>query len=166
MFKQDEYVVYKKNICKVKEIKENYFKDVSYYILSPIEDGSLTISLPTSNENGILRAIMSKEEVENLINSIPSIETINPESNRPIHYEYKDLIMTGKHEDLIKIIKTAYLRNDAKLNDGKKVGATDTNYLKLAEQSLYNEISIVLGLSYNETKKYVQNKVKELDTDK
>ena len=162
MFKQDDYVVFKKNICKVKEIKEKYYGDMDYYILSPIEDESLTISLPVEDKNGIIRSIMTKQDVEDLINSIPNIEIVDSSGSKPIIYIYKDLITTGKHEDLIRIIKTAYLRNETKTMDGKKAGATDTNYLKLAEQSLYNELSIVLGLSYEQTKKYVHNKVEEL----
>ena len=163
MFELDQYVVYKKNICKIKEIIKNYYRDIDYYILCPIEDCSLTISLPTTNINNAIRPLMTKKEVEELINTIPNICTIDESSNRPVHYIYKELIATGNHEDIIKIIKTAYLRNDAKTIDGKKLGATDTNYLKLAEDSLYNEISIVLNLSYDETKKYVEDKVIALE---
>lgn len=163
MFKVDEYVVYKKNVCRVKEIRTKYFDNTDYYILCPLEDSSLTISLPITTDPKDLRKVMSKEEVETLINKISGINEIDNVNERFIHNEYKELIKSGNHEDLIRIIKTAYLRNDVKINNGKKTGATDENYLKLAEQALYNEISIILGLSYNETKKYVQKKVEEFD---
>ena len=37
----------------------------------------------------------------------------------------------------------------------------DTNYFNQAEKYLYNEFSVVLGMSYDDTKQYVIDKVLE-----
>ena len=71
MFKEGEYVVYKRNVCSIKEIKGN-----EYYILVPIDDKSLIISVPKSDTKNLLRNIISKDECEKLIESIPGIDVI------------------------------------------------------------------------------------------
>lgn len=159
MFKIGDYVVYKRDVCIVKDIKEKYFANNDYYLLSPIDDDSLTISLPISKSEDAIRNVMSKKEVEDLINKVLDVEVIIPENDRLIEHNYKELINSGKHEDLISIIKTAYLRNKNREDNGKKIGEKDDAYLKKAERTLYNEFSIALNMSYEDTKKYVVDKV-------
>lgn len=38
MFKVGEIIVYKKEVCKIKEIKEKSIQNKDYYIMNPIED--------------------------------------------------------------------------------------------------------------------------------
>lgn len=152
MFKVGEFIVYKRDVCKIEEIKK--INNNEYYVLKPIDDLSLTIDVPTDNKFGYLRQIISKEEALNLIKKIPKIDIINSHE-RLIENEYKNLINTEKHEDLIKIIKTAYLRNDERLKNNKKISDKDDRYFKKAENYLYNELSISLNLSFGEVKKYI-----------
>ena len=70
-------------------------------------------------------------------------------------------MQSGTHEDLIKIIKTTYLRNEKRINDNKKISEIDDTYFKKAEKYLYNEFSVVLNKTFEETKEYVNNKVLE-----
>lgn len=159
MFKINDYVVYKKNVCQISEIKDKYFDDIDYYILKPVSDNTLTISVPINNET--IRDLISKKELENIIQNIPNIDIIKTD-NKLIENEYKQLMNTGKHEDLIKIIKTTYLRNKERADNNKKIGDKDDNYFHLAEKYLYTEFMIVLGMSYDETKDYVSNKVNNI----
>ena len=162
MYKENEYVVYKKDVCKIKEIKNNKMNQNSYYILAPIDDESLIIDVPTDNRMGYLRNIISKEEANSLINNIPNIEPLKNINDKYIEKVYKDLLYNGTHEDLIKIIKTTYLRNDNRTKNHKKISEKDSTYFKQAEKYLYNEIAISLGMSFDETKDYIIRKVQEL----
>lgn len=76
-----------------------------------------------------------------------------------IENEYKILLQNGTHEDLIKIIKTTYLRNKNRLNQNKKISETDDKYFKLAERYLYSEFSIILNMNLEETKEFIINKL-------
>ena len=162
MYKENDYLVYKKDVCKVKEIKKNIINGLDYYILIPIDDNSLTINVPTDNRMGWLRKIITKEETEKLINNIPNIEPLKNIDDKYIERTYKDLIYNGTHEDLIKIIKTSYIRNKDRENNNKKLSDKDTKYFKQAEKYLYNELSISLEMTFEETKQYIINKVNEL----
>ena len=114
MFKIGDYVIYRKDLCIVKEIKNN-----KYYKLALIDDESLTISVPIENKLGFLRKPITLEEANDIISNIPNIQPIIT-NDKLIENEYKNLMRTNKHEDLIKIIKTTYLRNKERLDLGKK----------------------------------------------
>lgn len=162
MYKVGNYVVYKREVCEVISIKEKKFMDMDYYVLVPISDNTLKIDVPVNNKMGYLRPLITKKEVEDIIKIIPNIKPIIS-TDRLIENEYRNLLNTNKHEDLIKIIKTTYLRNKERLDNNKKIGGKDDEYFKQAQNYLYSEFSIVLGMSYDETKKYVIEKVKEID---
>ena len=162
MYKKNDYLVYKKDVCKVKEIKKNKLNGLDYYILVPIDDDSLIIDVPTDNRMGYIKDIITKEEAEKLINSIPQIEPLSNIEDKNIENRYKNLIYNGTREDLIKIIKTTYLRNEERIKNKKRISDKDLNYFNKAEKYLYNELSIALNMSFDETKDYIISKVKEL----
>lgn len=163
MLKVGEYLVYRRDVCKLLEIKKNNLNNLDYYVFTPLSDASLKIEVPISNENKNLRPLISKEQVEEIIKEIPNVDVLDCDDNRLIEGEYKKLINSGKIIDLIKIIRTTYLRNKEKMDQKKKLNTKDSNYFSLAEKYLYQEFSIVLDMSYDETKKYV---IKEVEKNK
>lgn len=161
MFKISDYVVYKRDVCQIFDIKK--YNDKEYYVMQPIDDKTLKINVPVDNSFGHLRNILSKEEAEVLISKIPKISIIET-MDRMIESQYRTLLQSGKLEDLISIIKTSYLRNDERKKNGKKIGEIDDSYFKLAEKILYNELSISLNKSYDETRNYVVKSVEKLSS--
>ena len=158
MFKVKSYVLYNYNICEVKEITK--IRDMDYYVLVPISDKSLTIKAPLTQEGINIRPILTKKEVNKLIDKMPEIGVIKAPDHQ-LEQEYKKLLNTGNREDLVKIIKTTYLRNKNRKDNGKKIGEKDNNYFTLAEKSLYNEIAIVLKMDIDSAKEYVINKIEK-----
>ena len=144
MFKTGDYVVYKRDVCVIKEIKKNYFHNQDYFCLEPVFDGTLKIN-----------------DLE-LINRIPLVEVIETD-DKNLENDYKQLLHSEKIDDLIKIIKIAYLRNKDRINNNKKIGEKDNNYFNLAERYLYTEFSIVLNKNFEDTKDYVIEKVMEIE---
>ncbi|MGN1379197.1 MAG: CarD family transcriptional regulator [Bacilli bacterium] len=162
MYKENDYVVYKRDVCKVKEIKFNQVNNKYYYILVPIDDNSLIIKVPINNNISYLRSVISNDKANQLIENIPNIKPLDNIDDKYIERVYKDLIYNGNHEDLIKIIKTTYLRNNIRLNNNKKISDKDNTYFRLAEKYLYNELSIALDMDFNNTKNFIIIKVNEL----
>lgn len=54
------------------------------------------------------------------------------------------------------------MRNKEREENKKKQSDKDHHYFELAEKYLYNEFSIVLNKTYEETKEYVINEVEAL----
>lgn len=161
MFEKGSNVMYKQDVCKIKDIRKNSFTNLDCYILEPLFDPSLTISVPVDNKNGSLRNLLTKKEVEELIKEIPNIKVIDVNA-RNMETEYRNLLHTGKHSDLIRIIKTTYLRNKQRQDNKRNIGEKDKEYFNKAEKYLYNELSVVLNMPYDETKEYITQKVKEI----
>ena len=159
MYNVGDVVVYKKDVCKIKEIKKNYFFDHDYYIMHPIDDDSLTINVPVECSSD-MRYVISKEEGEKLIAVIPGIEVIETNEN-DIEYEYKKLLQEGSLENLVKVIKTTHLRNQERLSQNKKIGEKDDSYFQKVEKRLYQELSISFQMSFGDTKQYVIDSVSE-----
>lgn len=159
MYKINDYIIYKREVCKINDILPKFFKDNDYYLLSPLSDDTLTIKVPVNNKE--IRSLIAKKDIDKIINDIPNIEPVNSDT-KSLEGIYKDLLSSGSHTDLIKIIKTTYLRNKERIDNNKKTTDKDNYYFNLAEKYLYQEFQIVLNLTYDEAKEYVINKVAKL----
>ena len=155
MYNVNDYLVYKNDVCKVKEIKKAYIKDIDYYFLCPKEDESLIIKVPVSNKE--IRNIISKEEALNLIDKIKNITELDI-NDKNLENQYKDLMINHNLEDIIKVIKTTYLRNKKREDEGKKIGEKDNLYFVKAENRLYDELSISLNMTSKEVKNFIIQK--------
>lgn len=155
MYKKGEYVVYRHDVCIIKDIKENEATGNTYYVMSPIDDESLIINTPVENKMGFLRDIISNDEAKKLIEKIPKIAPIEIVDDKNLEFKYKDMLKSGDYEDLVKIIKTTYLRNESRINSKKKISEKDDTFFKLAEKYLYNELAISLNMSTEEVKNYI-----------
>ena len=156
MLKVGDYVIYQEQVCQIKEQKINEFTNLESFILVPVTDSSLKLNVPVNNPN--IKNLMTKEEIKNLIALMPSIPLIEIE-DKLLENEYKRLYHSGSKEDLIRIIKTTYKRNQDRLNNNKKISEKDNKYFTLAENLLYSEIATVFGISLEEAKEYVLTNV-------
>lgn len=155
MYKVNEKIIYKKDVCKIRDIKED--KNIKYYILTPIDDESLIIKVPIDNK--LMRNLISKEEIEKIIDEIPNIKPLDNIDDRFIENTYKELLNGGSYEELITIIKMTYIRNNERQKQNKKISEKDDKYFNLAEKYLYNEFGTVLNMTFDETKEYITKKV-------
>lgn len=142
----------KQFIC---HLKEESYNGNTYYVMTPIDDESLIIDIPTENKTGFLRSIISTEDAKKLVEKIPTIEPLKNINEKNLEVQYKDMLNTCNHENLIKIIKTTYLRNEDRVNSKKRMSEKDSTYFKLAEKYLYNELAISLNMTVDEVKDYI-----------
>ena len=156
MYKINDYVIYKREVCVVKDLKKINNQD--YYTLENKEDTSLKISIPVSQETQLLRHLATFDEISNTLDHINEILTLDI-NERNLEEQYKLLLQGTTIENLIKIIKTAYIRNEIRKNNHKHLSDTDTSYQELAEQFLFNEIAYAMNISYDAAKELVFNKL-------
>ena len=156
MYKINDYVIYKREVCVVKDLKKINNQD--YYTLENKEDTSLKVSIPVSQETQLLRHLATFDEISNTLDHINDIPTLNI-NERNLEEQYKRLLQGTTIENLIQIIKTAYIRNEIRKNNHKHLSDTDTSYQELAEQFLFNEIAYAMNISYDAAKELVFNKL-------
>ena len=98
-----------------------------------------------------------------LIDEIPDIEEIWIASDKGREEKYKELAKQCDCKSWIAIIKTIYLRKQSRIAEGKKVTTQDDKYFHMAEDALYGELAVALGFTREETKKFVIDRVKQLE---
>ena len=166
MFEIDKIVIYGTNgACRIADIRNETFGDEEklYYVLNPVSDADSTIYVPVNNPKSVskMKAILTKEEVFNLIHSMPQ-EPIIEEMNSKVRKEiFTQIIKDGDRKDLIKLIKTVYEKKKEREKAGKKVWASDESALKKAERILYEEFAVVLNLKYDEIMPLIRSELRD-----
>ena len=66
--------------------------------------------------------------------------------------------------ELIRIIKTIYYRMQSRIAEGKKITASDEKYFHLAEDRLYGEFAIILGMERDQVRDFITAHVERSKT--
>ena len=156
MFKVNDYVIYKRDVCII--LEEKLISNYEYFVLQSTIDDSLKINIPKSMSSKLLRHLNTKEDIEKLISKIKTIPLLDVNSKN-IEEDYKRCLRDETLESLIAIIKTSYFRNQSRLAHNKKMTDKDKYYYELAEKFLYNEIACIYNITYEDAKKYVLDKL-------
>ena len=164
MFEIGEYVVYGvKGVCRIEDITHidisGADKNRLYYVLAPIGDANGKIYVPTDNQKIVIRRVISKEEAEKLIQELPEIELLWVPDDKQREAKYKEALRTCDYHAWVSIVKTLYLRKKERVAQGKKVTSLDEKYMKAAENELYSELSMTLGIPKDETEDYIRERI-------
>lgn len=165
MFETGEYIVYgKTGICQVMGVTtmdmEGIPKDRLYYILRPEGETEGTIFTPVDNKKMVMRRLLTKEEAEELIDEIPDMDVLGIENEKLREEAYKECIRSCQCRELLRMIKTIRFRKRDRLARGKKATSTDEKYLKAAEENLYTELSMLLGIPKSQVDGYIGERIK------
>jgi len=164
MYEINDLIMYgREGVCRVDDI---YTLDITgtdkgrlYYILDPLyKQGKIYTPIDTKI---FMRHIISSEEALQLIDGIPSVETnVCNERLKTLEDQYKAELNTHMCEDLIRLIKTVGVKKDESTSKGKKLGKTDENYMKMAEETLYGEFAQALKIPRENVKVYIEERIK------
>ena len=160
MFEKGEYVVCgNKGVCLVEDVTtldiSGVDKKREYYILKPVYVSGSTVYIPVDTAEESMRRVLNREEADQLISGIPDIPLITITNDKLLEQEYRGCMKRNNCKELVKIIKTIYLRKQKRLEAGQKVTAVDSKYFRLAEDNLYGELAISLGMSRGEVEHYI-----------
>ena len=164
MFKVGDWVIYGgKGVCKVLDIgKPNITgisRDRDYYTLLPRNSAESRIFTPVDNQKVIIRPVISGEEAMKLIDDIQSVETLWITDEKRRENDYKDALKSCECRQLVKIIKTIYLRKQSRLAEGKKMTAGDEKYFRIAEENLYSELAVALNMDEKDVRDFIVERV-------
>ena len=166
MFKIGDTVVCSNGVCRIEKIGPlaGMGKSVakrSYYTLRPCFDDAATIYVPVDGDDNALRFALGREEVSKLMDEIDDLEQINILDEKKREAEYKNAVNSKDPRKLIRIIKTMYFRRKARIESGKKSTAIDERYFRIAENRLYEEVALALGIDREEVKDYIRQYIEK-----
>ncbi len=160
MFSIGQYVICgNKGVCTVEDITtldiSGVDKAKKYYILKPKYVTASTVYVPVDSAMSSMRNILTKEEAQGLIKEIPEIPVLKIESEKLVEQEYKACMKSNCSREWVKLIKTIYLRNQKRLEAGRKETAVDSKYFRIAEENLYGELAVALEMERREVYNYI-----------
>ena len=166
MFQVNDLIVYGNHgVCKVENVGTLSIsmadKQKQYYTLRPVYQHESVIYAPVDNNKTIMRFVLSKEEVEDLIQDIPNIESAWVGNERERETQNRTALQTCDCRELVKIIKTLYNRKKSRIQDGKKVTVVDEKYFRQAEEQLYGELAFALEMPKDEVGAYIADSIEQ-----
>lgn len=110
----------------------------------------------TEAMEGIIREVSTKEELFELMERMPYIQTIQA-PNGKVRKELYELSMK-QYDDVewVKVIKSVYLRMEDRRYEDFELG-----YMEKAKQFLYGEIAVRFEIPYEEVEQFVNDTIKK-----
>lgn len=164
MFEIGEHVVCgSKGVCVVENIApldiSGVDKERKYYILKPKYQSGSTVYVPVDSSKKSMRKVLSSEEAQKLIQAIPTLPLIDIVNDKLSEQIYRECMKANSCEEWVRIIKTIYLRKQKRMQAGRKVTAVDAKYFHLAEESLYGELAVALGMNREDVEAYITREI-------
>lgn len=156
-------------VCRIEEVsskKKPSGGEQLYYKMRPIYQ-DCTIYAPVDNPKVFTRPVISKEEAERLIDMIPGIETKAYEGHpmRELVEHYESSIKTHKCEDLLEMTKSIYSKRKSAIEHKRKFGAVDERFMRRAEDLLFGEFAVALGISKDDVPKYISSRISAMNVE-
>src|SRR5690606_18113128 len=109
MFQIGDLIIYSTHgLCKIEKICEKtlFGATRTYYVVQPLDDSKLTLSVPVDNRSVYMSKVINKKEAEKMLEcfKLPGIPWIERSIERK--NKYAEVAKTGKREDIVKIIVT------------------------------------------------------------
>ncbi|MBQ7774547.1 MAG: CarD family transcriptional regulator [Lachnospiraceae bacterium] len=169
MFSIGQYVICgNKGVCSVEDITtldiSGVDKAKKYYILKPKYVTASTVYVPVDSAATSMRTVLTKEEAQNLINSIPEIPVLDIKNEKLVEQDYKTCMKSNCCNEWVKLIKTIYERKQKRVQAGRKETAVDSKYFKIAEDNLYGELAVALDMERTEVCDYISAQLQGFST--
>ena len=166
MYSIGEKVVYgMTGVCEIIDIRplngmKGAQKNRLYYVLKPLYQNG-TIYAPADSDKVYLRPVMEREEAQRLIKLIPSIkaEAYNNSNLQLLAEHYKQMLNTHDSETLIELTMSIYAKKQYAEQQNRKFGQVDEAFMKQAEELLFGELAIALGMDKADVPDYIAGQV-------
>ena len=135
-------------------------EDKAFYELKPLYQ-TCVVYAPVEGKV-FTRPIISREEAERLILSIPSIRPkICPiKAAGQLADFYERAIGTHDCGELIELTMSIYAKKRLAERQKKKIGAVDERFMKRAEDLLFGELGAALEIPRDDVRGYIEKRLK------
>lgn len=167
MYRPEDYIVYGTNgVCRITELCKSPFSpddERLYYVMQPLSDrGNSVIYSPVDNTAVPMRPLMTREEISDLIQRIPTLPLLEIEIEKHRKEVYRQVMSSVDPDRYMRLIKTVYHRRQVSREKRKRLPEMDNEYDMLARKSLYTELSIVLEIPDSEVEAYLTASIEAL----
>ncbi len=131
-----------------------------FYVLRPLFGrADSLIYTPAEGSKISMRAVMTKEEADMLLERLPEIGEVTVEREKNRRECYRDAMKDALAENYIRIIRSVLRRRGEFLRQKKRLPEADVEYEKRAKNCLYGELSVALELPFEQIEALVSEKM-------
>ena len=164
MFDKGQYIIYGiRGVCEVMDIttidRPGGPQGKLYYVLRPYYHQDSKIVTPVDSDKTVIRPLLTREEALELIDRIQDVQEMEVTEDKQREERYKEALKTCDCRVWVSMIKALYLRRKDRIEQGKKMTDLDERYFKTAEENLYSELALSLGMSRDEMVDYIKGRV-------
>ena len=163
MFQKGDYIIYGQiGACVVTDITTpDFMKDTGkkYYILTPVHQSG-QVFVPVDSD-AYMRPVMTEQEALKIIDSFPSIasETCKISNMQELNQYYSKKLRSNDLQTVISLIRTIYEKKQNRLQNNQKIGSVDENYMKRAENLIYGELALALGIEKDAVPSFIEKRL-------
>lgn len=166
MFKVNDVVVYRpQGVCEIIGIEEQKLggEIKKYFVLKPLNDKGATCYVPMWNEKAWskMRKVMSKNDVDALIDSMPSKKPTWIANENERKETYKRILADGDQAAIISMLQALFSQKKEREAEGKRLHMSDEHFMKDAERLLYNEWQYVLNVDQAGLMEYILERLED-----
>ncbi|WP_130862114.1 CarD family transcriptional regulator [Bacilliculturomica massiliensis] len=151
-------------VCKITDISPQKIpgsaKGQLYYTVLPLRQKCVIYS-PVEGGRVFMRPIISREEAEQLIDKIPSIQAkacYSP-ALRQLKEHYEAALNSHDCAELVELTMSIYTKKQELEAQKRKFGSVDEQFMRRAEELLFGELAAALGISESEVPGYIEDRV-------
>lgn len=164
MFKANDTVLYGVDgVCRVEGVETRPCgrERFEYYVLKPVNNVSATTYIPIDNPalTRRMRRVLSAGEILEIIRSMPQEEPLWIENDLERRRVYAEIMQSGDRAQLMRVVKTLYLRREKLSGRKRKMHAEDEKFLKDAERTLYEEFAYVLDIRPDQVLPFIARQI-------
>ena len=164
MFEKGQYIIYGiRGVCEVMDIttidRPGGPQGKLYYVLRPYYHQDSKIVTQVDSDKTVIRPLLTREEALELIDRIQDVQEMEVTEDKQREERYKEALKTCDCSVWVSMIKALYLRRKDRIEQGKKMTDLDERYFKTAEENLYSELALSLGMSRDEMVDYIKGRV-------
>ncbi|MCL1918679.1 MAG: CarD family transcriptional regulator [Peptococcaceae bacterium] len=165
MYEVGDFVFYgDMGVCRVENISEQSMRggdeDQLYYTLSPLSE-KCVVYTPVKNTKVFMRSVISKDEAQELIDRIPTIQAraYHSKAIKDLTRHYEASLKSYDCADLIELTMSIYAKKLEAQEQKRKLGSVDEKFMKRAEDLLFGELSVALGVEKDDVAEYIVAKM-------
>ena len=136
-------------IAPIRHIR-GYDPEKEYYKLTSVRRGETTY-VPV--DTGVfMRPIVSRCQAEELLAQAADLEAAVCASRDPrvLREHYQSILSAHNCRELLRLIKSVNVKSCQAVKQGRRLGKTDQDYKKRAEQLLGEELAVALDLPFDQ----------------
>lgn len=167
MYNVGDVIIYSiHGLSQIDKICEKTFSDVTrtYYVLHPVGQSNLTISIPVDSDKVVMLQLLSREEAEEILQSFRLPGTSWIEDLKQRNKKNRILVKTGDRKEIALLINSLMRKKIELSMQNMKLYDQDLMLLNTIQNLLFKEIAASLECSVEEIIKKVNNMINENST--